>query len=70
VLTAVLWLVVSLGLNIYLQVAADANPVLGVLGGGLILLIWLYLLSVSLLLGGELNPVLQRYRAGERGHSA
>lgn len=63
VLTAVLWLVVSLGLNIYLQVAADANPVLGVLGGGLILLVWLYLLSISLLLGGELNPVLQRYRS-------
>lgn len=63
VLTAVLWLVVSLGLNIYLQVAADANPVFGVLGGGLILLIWLYLLSLGLLLGGEVNPVLQRYRA-------
>ena len=62
VLTAVLWLVVSLGLNIYLQVAADANPVFSVLGGGLILLIWLYLLSLGLLLGGELNPVLQRYR--------
>jgi membrane protein len=63
VLTSILWLVVSLGLNIYLQVAAEANPVVGVLGGGLILLIWLYLLSLSLLLGGELNPVLQRYRA-------
>ena len=62
VLTAVLWLLVSLGLNIYLQVAADANPVFSVLGGGLILLIWLYLLSLGLLLGGELNPVLQRYR--------
>lgn len=63
ILTAVLWLIVSLGLNIYLQVAADANPVFSVLGGGLILLIWLYLLSVSLLLGGELNPVLARHRA-------
>lgn len=62
ILAAVLWLLVSLGLNIYLQVAADANPVYSVLGGGLILLIWLYLLSLSLLLGGELNPLLQNYR--------
>ncbi len=69
VLTAVLWLVVSLGLNIYLQVAADANPVFSVLGGGLILLIWLYLLSLSLLLGGELNPVLGRFRS-RRGSGA
>ena len=62
VLTAVLWLLVSLGLNIYLQIAADANPVFSVLGGGLILLIWLYLLSLGLLLGGELNPVLARFK--------
>lgn len=59
---ATLWLLVSLGLKIYLQVAADANPVYSVLGGGLILLIWLYLLSLSLLLGGELNPVLARFK--------
>lgn len=62
VVTAVLWLVVSLGLNIYLNIAAGANPVFGVLGGGLILLIWLYLLSLSLLVGGELNPIIARYQ--------
>lgn len=61
VFTSVLWLVVSLGLNIYLRLAADANPVFGVLGGGLILLVWLYLLSVALLLGGELNPIVASY---------
>lgn len=62
IVTAVLWLVVSLGLNLYLTLAAGANPVFGVLGGGLILLIWLYLLSLSLLIGGELNPIIARYR--------
>ena len=62
VVTAVLWLLVSLGLNIYLNVAAGANPVFGVLGGGLILLIWLYLLSLSLLIGGEINPIIARYK--------
>lgn len=62
IVTAVLWLVVSLGLNLYLTLAAGANPVFGVLGGGLILLVWLYLLSLSLLIGGELNPIIARYR--------
>ena len=69
VLTAVMWLLVSLGLNIYLQIAADANPVFSVLGGGLILLIWLYLLSLGLLLGGELNPVLARFRNTSTEHT-
>ena len=55
---ALLWLIVSAGFNIYLRVAADTNPIYGVLGGGLILLVWLYLLSLSLLVGGELNAVL------------
>lgn len=64
--TAVLWLVVSLGLNVYLTVAAGANPIFGVLGGGLILLVWLYLLSLSLLIGGELNPIIARYRMQKR----
>ncbi len=67
VLTAVLWLVVSLGLNLYLQIAGGSNPVFSVLGGGLILLVWLYLLSLSLLLGGELNPILQRHREAAEG---
>lgn len=66
IVTAVLWLLVSLGLNLYLHLAAGANPVFGVLGGGLILLIWLYLLSLALLLGGEANPIIAAYREGKR----
>jgi len=56
------WLAVSLGLGAYVDVVASANPILGVLGGGLILLIWLYLLGLTLLLGGELNAVLDHRR--------
>ena len=61
---AVLWLIVSAGFNLYLRVAADTNPIYGVLGGGLILLVWLYLLSLSLLVGGEFNAVLAARNRG------
>jgi membrane protein len=62
-LTAALWLLATLGFRVYLAVVADGNPVLGAFGGGAIVMIWLFLLSLGLLLGGELNDVL-----GERRH--
>ena len=62
VAAAVLWLVASGGFSLYLRVAAGANRVLGALGGGLIGVLWLYLLALILLVGGELNGVLHRSR--------
>ncbi len=61
-LTAVWWLAVSFAFRLYLDLASGANPVFGVLGGAMILLIWLYLLSTGLLVGGELNALLARRR--------
>ncbi len=57
-LAAVLWLFVTYGFNLYLHLAIGANRLLGVLGGGLILMVWLYLLTVVLLLGAKLNAWL------------
>ena len=65
VVTGVLWVLFSAGLRVYLAVAGGANQVLGVIGGVLTVLLWLYLLSLALLLGAELNAVLlARRRAG------
>jgi membrane protein len=61
-LTAVLWLAASAGLNAYLTAVVPASPLLGALGGGLILMFWFYLLSVALLAGAELNAVLAARR--------
>jgi membrane protein len=59
VLATVWWLVASLGFRIYLNAASSgANAVFGVLGGALSLLFWLYLLSMGLLVGAELNAIL------------
>ena len=60
VLSALAWALVSLGLRAYLAFAAGGNQVFGTLGGALIVLLWLYLLGLGVLLGGELNAVLAR----------
>lgn len=57
-LTSVLWLVASLGFSSYLKLVVPRSPVLGALGGGLILMTWLYLLCLALLVGAELNATL------------
>jgi membrane protein len=61
--TAVLWLVASLGFHVYLVSLGSTNPVLGSFGGGLIVMMWVYLLSLALLVGGELNATLYDRRA-------
>jgi membrane protein len=63
VLAGGLWVLTSTGFQLYLRLAGDGNQVFGALGGALTLLFWLYLLSIGLLLGGELNSVL----AGRHG---
>ena len=68
-LTALLWLAASYGLNLYLEVVVTSSPVFGALGGGLILMTWFYLLCVALLAGAELNAILlarRRHRASLR----
>jgi membrane protein len=57
-LTSFLWGAASLGFSSYLQVVVPRSPVLGALGGGLILMTWFYLLCFSLLVGAELNATL------------
>lgn len=55
-----MWMLLSFGFRVYLGLAAGANRVFGVLGGGLILLVACYLFSLALLIGGELNAALRR----------
>lgn len=57
-LAAVLWLSASIGFNVYLEVTINNSPVFSALGGGLIIITWLYLLCFGLLVGAELNAVL------------
>ncbi len=61
-LTGILWLVGSGGLRLYLQLFGG-NPIFGILGGALVVLLWMYFLSLALLVGAQLNSVLT-----ERAH--
>lgn len=57
-LTAVLWLLFSAGLRLYLEIAQAGNAVYGALGGALIVLLWFWLLALAALIGGKVNHVL------------
>lgn len=63
VVSTVWWLAVSLGFRVYIDAAASGmNAVFGLLGGALTLLVWLYLLAMGLLIGAEINSVLNDRR--------
>ncbi len=63
VVGTVWWLAVSMGFRVYLDVASSGvNAVFGLLGGALSLLIWLYLLAMGLLVGAEINHILNGRR--------
>ncbi|MGI8868359.1 MAG: YihY/virulence factor BrkB family protein [Mycobacteriales bacterium] len=57
VLTVLGWSAATGLLPIYVAIAAHVSPTLGSLGGGLIVLVWLYLMTLSLFLGAELNAI-------------
>ena len=56
--TTAAWVAVTFAFKFYVTVVGGANPVLGVLGGAIVSLTWLYLLATTTLLGAELNAVL------------
>ena len=58
VLTTAAWVAVTFGFKFYVQIAGGANPILGVLGGVIVSLTWLYLLTMSVLIGATFNAAL------------
>lgn len=54
-----LWLLVSLGLRIYLHFFDRYSATYGSLGAVIVLLLWFYLTGASVLMGAEINSVLE-----------
>jgi membrane protein len=62
----VFWLAISLVLRVYVERVTDYNATYGSIGGVILLVLWLYLSSVVLLLGAEINSEIE-HAAAERG---
>ena len=54
----VLWLVMSFGLRLYVSHFSNYNVMYGSIGGLILFMLWLFLSSVVLLLGAEVNHVI------------
>lgn len=59
------WTLIAGSFSYYIRNFSYYNVVYGVLGGVIIMLLSAYLVSFTLLLGGELNGVLHRQRGGD-----
>jgi membrane protein len=60
VLGVVIWVIASAGLFFYISNFSNIGATYGAFAGAVILLLWLYVTSVSVLLGGELNGAIER----------
>src|SRR5437762_594649 len=59
-------LAMAYGLRLYVSRFADYNATYGSIGGVILLMLWLYLSGAALLLGAEINAVIEQ-GAAERG---
>jgi membrane protein len=64
ILATVVWLLASLALGVYIQHFGSYNKTYGSIGAVVVLMLWLYVTSIVLLVGAEVNSELQK-RTGE-----
>lgn len=64
-----LWLAISRLFGLYFGHVGSYTPIYGALGSAVILLTWLWLSSMSLLLGAEINEVLAELHGGDQVRS-
>jgi membrane protein len=60
VLATILWFIATAGFSIYVSNFADYSATYGSIGAIIILLMWLYITGMIIVLGGELNAVIQK----------
>jgi membrane protein len=66
VVGVLLWLLASMGFSFYVSHFGKYEAIYGALGGIIILLVWMWLSSVVVLLGAEINKILTPERALKR----
>lgn len=58
------WIIISFLFSIYINNFGNYSKVYGSIGGVIVLLIWLYISSIIMIVGGEINAALQFIREG------
>lgn len=66
VVGVLVWLAASLGFSSYVSHFSTFGITYGALGGIVVLLLWMWISSLALMLGAELNAVLARQRSEEK----
>jgi len=66
VVATAVWVVASLGFALYVSSFGRYSEVYGGLGGGVVLMLWMYVSATCVLLGAELDSELERARLGAR----
>lgn len=59
-LAMALWLLSGVGLRAYATWVVEASPIYGSLAAPMVMLLWLYLTSLAVLMGGELNAEVEK----------
>ncbi len=68
-LAAIASSIATLGVGYYASIVPGANNVVGVLGGLVVLLFWLWVVSMCVLVGGQINALLNYNEAHRRAEA-
>lgn len=60
--TSIGWLAVSFGFSVYINNFANYSATYGGIGGVIMLMLWLYVSAILLMIGGQINAVMQSRR--------
>jgi membrane protein len=55
-----LWIVSSFALKLYVTKLADYTATYGAIGGMIVTMLWFYVCGLALLIGAELNGVIEK----------
>ncbi len=61
------WLIASVGFSLYISQVANVGALYGAFAGAIVLLAWLWLTSIALLFGAELDAEIERQRELSEG---
>lgn len=70
VIAVVAWLLATIGFSLYISNFSNYNATYGSLAGIVVLLLYIYISSITLLLGAEVNAVIFKEKEGAQGTNA